>query len=200
MITTKTREYRSFDFELESVDKSKMIKGIPLTFGKTRMMYEIDGIQYFEVINSGALDHADISDVVLNVDHAGKPAAKTKNGTLILRFDQSNLHMQADLSKNATGRELYEDILNGFYESMSFAFTVEEESYNRETRTRTINKIKKLYDVSAVTVPAFEETSISVRSFFEAEAEKNNMEIEERKRTKLRLRAKYGLNIAEEGN
>ena len=75
------------------------------------------------------------------------------------------------MSKNATGRELYEDIRNGFYDKMSFAFKVREDSYDRETRTRTILRIERIFDVSAVTFPAYEQTSISARSWAEARHE-----------------------------
>ena len=90
--------------------------------------------------------------------------------------------MEADLSKNATGRELNEDIENGFYDKMSFAFTVEKDSYDTKTHTRTIEKIGKLFDVSCVTFPAYQQTTVSARSFFEAEAEKEARELVERER------------------
>jgi uncharacterized protein len=86
------------------------------------------------------------------------------------------------LSKNASGRELYESIQNGFYDKMSFAFTVAETSYDKETRTRKILKIDRLYDVSAVDFPAYNQTTIYARSFFEAEAEKELAEARERRR------------------
>ena len=140
-------------------------------------MFEADGIKFYEVISREAFDKTDMNDVVLNIDHDGKPAAKTKNGTLELRKTDSGLFIRADLSKNATGRELHEDIKNGFYDKMSFAFTVRKDSYDKQTRTRRIEEIDRLYDVSAVTFPAYSDTSISARSFFEAEATK---EMEER--------------------
>jgi phage head maturation protease len=87
--------------------------------------------------------------------------------------------MDADLSKNATGRELNEDIKNGFYDKMSFAFTVAKESYDKKSRTRTIEAIDRLFDVSAVTFPAYNQTTISARSFFEVEAEKERAEARE---------------------
>jgi uncharacterized protein len=83
---------------------------------------------------------------------------------------------KADLSKNATGRELYEAIQNGFYDKMSFAFTVQKDSYDKESRTRRIEKIDRLFDVSAVTISRLINTIISARSFFEAEAEKEMKE------------------------
>ena len=72
---------------------------------------------------------------------------------------------------------------------MSFSFTIAESSYDEETRTRTIIRVKKLYDVSAVTFPAYEQTSISARSFFEAERQKEAEFLErERRRKELLLK------------
>jgi len=170
---TKDRAYRHFDFELrEKTEDGKMIVvGQPVIFGVETVLWEYDGIQYKEVIDSRALDEAKMDDVVLNIDHEGKPAAKTKNGTLKLFLRHDGLYMEADLSKNTTGRELYEDIRNGFYDKMSFAFKVREDSYDRETHTRTILKIERIYDVSAVTWAAYEQTSLSARSWAEARHE-----------------------------
>lgn len=191
MITIKDRQYRSFDFDS---DDSMRIEGIPIVFDQPTVLYEIDGIKFYEQICRGALDGAKIDDVVLNIDHEGKPAAKTKNKTLNIEVRDRDVFISADLSKNATGRELHEDIKNGFYDKMSFAFTVAESSYDKDTRTRKIIKIGRLYDVSAVTVPAYDQTSISARSFFEAEAEKERMEVRmnEEKRKKLALQLKLG--------
>lgn len=169
---TKDREYRHFQFERAEKEDQMKVYGKPVIFNNETVLYEINGVEYKEVISPKAFDGVDLSDVVLNIDHEGKPAAKTKNGTLQLTVRDDGLFMEADLSKNATGRELHEDIRNGFYDAMSFAFTAEAEEYNRETRTRTITKIKRLFDVSAVTFPAYSQTSIQARSFFEAEAEK----------------------------
>jgi uncharacterized protein len=166
---TKDREYRAFDFETK--EDEQRIEGVPAVTGQDTLMYEIDGIEFYERIEPGAFDGADMSDVVLNVDHGGKPAAKTKNGTLSLEVRDDGLYMGADLSRNATGRELYEDIKAGFFDKMSFAFTIADESYDKESRTRIIRKIKRLFDVSAVTHPAYSQTSLIARSWAEAEAE-----------------------------
>lgn len=181
---TKDRQYRNFDFET----KEMRIEGQAVTFENPTVMYELDGIKFYEVISRDAFREAKIDDVVLVIDHKGKPAAKTKNGTLELRTDESGLFISADLSKNATGRELHEDIENGFYDKMSFAFTIREEKYDKNTRTRRIEKIDRLFDVSAVTFPAYENTSISARSFFEAEAEKELMEVRQREEKKKKIK------------
>lgn len=191
---TKDREYRSFDFNSE--DEGMMIDGTPILFDTPTVMYEHDGIKYYEVIERGALVGAKIDDVVLNIDHVGKPAAKTRNGTLTLNVNDRGVDIVADLSKNATGRELFEDIKNGFYDRMSFAFTISDEAYDSETRTRVIKKIDRLYDVSAVTVPAYNQTTLQARSFFDAEVEKERLEKRNKaievEKLKLRLRLGKG--------
>lgn len=193
MAITNDREYRSIEFDLGK-EEEMIVEGTAIVFDSPTVMYELDGIKYYEVIERGALDGAKIDDVVLNVDHVGKPAAKTRNKTLELTLHDDRLDIRADLSKNATGRELHEDILNGFFEKMSFSFTIADEEYDRENRTRIIKKIDRLYDVSAVTVPAYNQTSIIARSFFSVEAEKELMEMRElelRKR-KLQLQIRLG--------
>ena len=189
---SKDREYRNFEFQTEEM----RVEGMPVVFEQPTLMAEFDGMKFYEVIDRAAFDETDMSDVVLNVDHGGKPAAKTKNGTLELRKTDSGLFISGDLSKNATGRELYEDIQNGFFDKMSFAFTVRKDSYDKITRTRRIEKIDRLFDVSAVTFPAYNQTSISARSFFEAEAEremKERAEAQRREELILELKRKVGI-------
>ena len=186
---SKDREYRSFDFSAEEL----RVDGMPVVFETPTLIAEIDGVKFYEVIDRNALNDANMSDVVLNIDHQGKPAAKTKNKTLELRLSNEGLFMSADLSKNATGRELYEEIQNGFFNKMSFAFTVRQDSYDKAKRTRRIEKIDRLYDVSAVTFPAYQETSIQARSIFSMELEKERLE--ERQREDKRRRLKLKLEI-----
>jgi len=185
---TKDRQYRHFNFELRELteDGKMIVVGQPIVFNQETIIWEYDGVKYKEVIDSRALGNAKMDDVVFVIDHEGKPGAKTKNGTLKLEVRSDGLYMEADLSKNATGREAYDDIKNGFYDKMSFAFSIEEDSYNRETHTRTILKIKRLYDVSAVTFAAYEQTSISARSWAEAQHEIEAAEAAQREAEALR--------------
>ena len=86
------------------------------------------------------------------------------------------MKVRADLSSSRESRELFEEIKAGLIDKMSFAFTVNEESYDKATRTRRITGIKRLYDVAAVDIPAYNSTSIMARSFFEVEAERERAE------------------------
>lgn len=165
---TKDRMYRAF--EVRAAPDDMIVEGYALTFDQPTVMAEIEGRKYSEVISRGAFDNAEMRDVVLNFDHQGKPLARTKNGTLVLTVDGVGLRIRADLSSTAESRALYEEIKAGLIDKMSAAFTVGKENYDRETRTRKIDGFKRLYDVAAVTFPAYESTSIEARGLFDAEA------------------------------
>ena len=183
---TNDRVYRTFEVRAEP--EGYRVSGYAAVFDSPEVMYEFDGIQYKEVIERGAFDNAEMSDVVLNFNHQGKPAARTKNGTLQLTVDSRGLKVDGDLSSTAESRSLYEDIKTGLLDKMSFAFTVASEAYKRDTRTRRITGIKRVFDVAVVDRPVYESTSIMARSFFEAEAEKERAEA----RSALELaKAKY---------
>ena len=171
---TKDRQYRTFEIRAEP--DGMIVEGYAAVFDAPEVMYEVDGIQYSEVLERGAFDGAQMQDVVLNFDHSGKPLARTKSGTLRLSVDDHGLKAQADLSSTAESRSLYEEIKAGLIDKMSFAFTVGKEMYDKATHTRSIQGIKRLYDVAAVTFPAYESTAIIARSFFEVEAERERAE------------------------
>lgn len=170
---SKDRQYRAFNFEQK---EDMIIEGQAVAFESPTVLFEMDGVEYKEVIDRAAFDEAHMSDVVLVVNHTGTPAARTKNGSLELRKTESGLFVRADLSRSSVGPDLHRDIKEGVFDKMSFAFTIRESSYDKATRTNRILKIDRLYDVSAVTFPAYEQTSISARSLFEAEAEKERAE------------------------
>lgn len=152
------------------------------------MLYEWDGVKYYEVIDRHALDEADMSDVIMQYDHNGKVLARQSNKTLIIEPDDKGLFVCADLSKSQASKELYEEINNGLVTRMSWAFTVAEESYNKDTRTRTILKVKKVYDVSAVSIPANQDTEISARSYLDGVIEMERQELLERRKKLLKLK------------
>jgi len=171
---SKDRLYRAFEVRAEP--EGYTVDGYAAVFDAPEVMYEYDGIMYTEVIERGAFNSAQMNDVVLNFEHSGKPLARTKNGTLKLTVDDHGLKAQADLSSTAESRSLYEEIKAGLIDKMSFAFTVNEESYDKASHKRSIKGIKRLFDVAAVTFPAYESTAITARSFFEAEAEREHAE------------------------
>lgn len=158
------REYRSFQLSASSDDSEFIAAGYASTFERY-LLYKDDEYEIYEQVDEHAFDDADFTDCVFRVDHQGHVYARTSAGTLRLRIDENlGLYQEADLSKTSSARSLYEDIKAGNYPQMSFAFTVKEDSFNRETKTRTIYKIDKVFDVSPVTWPANPTTSLSARS------------------------------------
>ena len=168
MPRSKEREYRNLLTPLGIVDTQKRIdshfyvEGYATTFAPY-LLYEWDGVQYFEHIAPDALSGADVSDVIFQYDHTGRVLARQSNGTLGIEADSKGLFVYADLSKSGAAKDMYEDISAGLVTKMSWAFTIGDETYNKDTRTWTINKIKKVYDVSAVSIPANGDTDISAR-------------------------------------
>lgn len=155
-------------------DKTEMVvEGRAVVYDSPAMLYEWNGVQYFEVIARGALDGADLTDVPFKYNHSNAVMvmARTRNGTLQLMPDDQGLVIRATLADTTAGRDLYTLVKRGDIDKMSFAFSVAEDAYNRDTRTRKIIKFKKLWDVSAVDIPAYSDTSISARGYFEAQAE-----------------------------
>ena len=174
-MSNDNREYRNMAFEVKQGgdEPSFLVEGYASTFERYKLI-EIDGEDYNEQIQPGAFDDADMTDVVFRVDHEGPVFARASAGTVLLNVDEHGLHQISDLSKTQRGRDLFEDIAAGNYPQMSFAFTVGEEHYDAETRTRVIDRVAKVFDVSPVTWPANPTTELHVRNYFEGviEAEK----------------------------
>ncbi len=192
------REYRDLKLEVEerseNGEPSYIVRGYASTF-EPYTLFEDEGIQYKEVIDRHAFDECDMSDVVFRVDHEGAVFARSSAGTLKVSVDEHGLMDEADLSKTPNARNLFEDIKAGNYPKQSFAFSVREDSYDKETHTRTITKIKKLYDVSPVSFPANPgtELDIATRDYFNGviEMEKaERLESEKRERTRKALELK----------
>lgn len=170
------------------IESDFYVEGYATTFNKPYLMYEFDGIQFYEVIDRHALDDADVSDVIMQYDHEGRVLARLSNKTLGIEADENGLFIFADLSKTDAARGAYNDIESGMVTKMSWAFKVAEDAYNNETRTRTILKIKKVYDVSSVSIPANADTEISARSYFDGVIEVERREALARQRMLLQLK------------
>ena len=191
----KEREYRtlvaplSADAETKRIDTEYYVEGYATTFDKPYLLYKIGETKYYEKIDSRALDGADMSDVIMQYDHEGRVFARQSNKTLILVPDHKGLLIAADLGKTELAKGLYEDIKARMITKMSWAFTVQEESYDRVTRTRTILKIKKVYDVSAVSIPANGDTEIAARNFAHRRYEAERQEMLKRRAAILKIKA-----------
>lgn len=177
----------------EEKEETYIVEGYASTFAPY-IMYSFDGVDYFERIEPTAFQETDMSDVIMQYDHQGRVYARLSNKTLEVEVDEKGLKVKADLSKTEEARKLYEDIKEGMIKDMSFAFTVKEDHYDSGSHTRVIDKIQKLYDVSAVSIPANPTTSIyiSARSYFDGviEAERTERFRNEQKKRKIELRKK----------
>lgn len=183
------REYRAIaPFETPNAENKDelVLRGMPIVFDTPTVICVIDGIEYKEIIASGSLEGCDMSDFIFNRNHGQNDAtvyARTRNKSLDYSVSDRGLEIAAHLdNEDERHRNLYRDVQKCRVDKMSFSFVVRECSYDRETHTRTITKIKKLYDVSAVDFPAYNETSIvAARGFFSEEHEKEFKALEERR-------------------
>lgn len=195
MITPETRNYRTFEVRALSAEsggegaKTYRVEGYAAKFDEETVLYEYDGIQYKEVIDRQAFSGAEMSDVVMNFNHGGKPVARTRNNTLSLSVDTIGLRISADLGGTEEGRRLYEEIQGGYIDKMSFAFTVRKSEYDRASHTRRITAFQRIFDVAAVDFPAYDGTEIVARSWAAAEAAREHAQAEAMRR-KLELKLK----------
>ena len=196
MTIKKEREYRALAAPLTAQAAAKRIQtdfyveGYATTFDAPYLLYEFeDGTKIYERIDAHALDGADMSDVIMQYDHAGRVFARQSNKTLILVPDHKGLLVAADLGRTDLARGLYQDIEAGMINKMSWGFTVAEENYDRQTHTRTILRIKKVYDVSAVSIPANSGTEISARAFADRSYEQERQELLQRRINLLKIMA-----------
>lgn len=198
------RQYRNIDvsaFERRADDdKGEMVvEGYATTFNQPYQLWSYDGYTVMEQIDARAFDDCDMSDVIMQYDHEGRVFARISNETLSLNADNVGLKIRANLGGTEIGRELFEEIQGGYTTKMSFGFKVGEDkrevTENHEDNTvtvlRTITKISKLYDVSAVSLPANDATSISARSFCDgliAELKSERLAHEKRERQKKQIK------------
>lgn len=184
------REYRKMLLEVrEAEDADYMVSGYATTFDEPYTLYSIgDGKVVKEQVSRNAFDNTDRSDTIMQFDHEGIVFARLSNETLKLTVDDHGLFVEAYLGGTANGRNLYEEIKGGYINKMSFGFTVKEDDLKEADYgyLRTIKAIGKLYDVSAVSIPANDFTEISARShcdgaIAEIEAERLQAEEEARK-------------------
>lgn len=194
------REYRSMVMTVRAAEdngESMIVEGYATTFNQPYLLFDGRYYKVWEQIAPTAFDECDMSDVIMQYDHAGRVFARNKNGTLTLAVDAVGLKMTASLGGTDIGRQLYQEIKGGYTDKMSFGFVVAEDQRvstvdhenDVETITRTITKIKKLYDVSAVSIPANDMTSISARRYADGVIDGIKAERLERenKRKKLNL-------------
>lgn len=175
----ETREIRAFDFEVRAEEDEKhghMLTGRPIVYNqRTNLGW------YDEIIEAGALDNADLTDVMFLVNHNTSmiPLARSRNNnensTMQLTVDEDGMLIRVDLDteNNADARSLYSAVSRGDISGMSFIFIVDKDKDSWDDQdskhpTRHIRSLRKVFEVSAVTFPAYAQTSIQARGLSEA--------------------------------
>ena len=195
------REYRNLMLEIRTPEEGEpeqremIVEGYASTFNEPYTLYEDKDFRFQEVVDQNAFANTDMSDVIMQYNHEGRVFARTSNNTLSITPDEQGLFISANLGGTEAGRNLYEEIRGGYTNKMSFGFTVDGDEEVRTsgpdgfiTITRRITSVQKLYDVSAVSIPANDATSISVRTLTDGVIEKVKAERLEKERLELRRR------------
>ncbi len=189
------REYRSMTMSPVEGQEYK-VHGYATTFDDPYTLWEDRDIVVREIIDHDALMNADMSDVIMQVNHEGRVFARNSNDTLLLVPDAHGLGVDAYLGGTDLGRGVFQDIAGGYMTKMSWAFTVDRDEWKseqapdgRSLETRTIKSVKKVYDVSVVSIPANDATEISARNLADGVIERVKAErleaLELRKRKML---------------
>lgn len=193
----ETREIRAFDFEVRAEEDEKhghMLTGRPIVYNqRTNLGW------YDEIIEAGALDNADLTDVMFLVNHNTSmiPLARSRNNnensTMQLTVDEDGMLIRVDLDteNNADARSLYSAVSRGDISGMSFIFIADKDKDSWDDQdskhpTRHIRSLRKVFEVSAVTFPAYAQTSIQARGLSDAlESAKESLESVRAKRRAL---------------
>ena len=195
MAVKNDREYRSMTMSAVEGQEYR-VHGYATTFDDPYVLWEDRDIVVREIIDHDALLNADMSDVIMQVNHEGRVFARNSNDTLSLVPDAHGLGVEAYLGGTDLGRGVFQDIAGGYMTKMSWAFTVERDEWKseqapdgRSLETRTIKAVKKIYDVSVVSIPANDATEISARNLADGVIERVKAErleaLELRKRKML---------------
>lgn len=197
------RQYR--DMQTFEAQDEMIARGYATTFNEPYHLFDYDDwdgyrVHFWEQVAPEAFDQTDMRDTIMQYNHEGRVFARVKNNTLKLATDDHGLAVEADLSGTEIGRQLYEEIKGGYTDKMSFGFTVDKDTVVRDKDDekkeikvlRTITGIGRLYDVSAVSIPANDGTEISARSWADgviAELTEEFREAEEKEKQRARIKA-----------
>lgn len=197
------REYRDLRLDVTENNDEWRVEGFATTYNTPYPLYSYRNekdylIEVREQVDRDAFKDTDMTDVIMQYNHEGRVFARISNNTL--KLDKSNergLFVDAYLGGTEIGRQLYEEIKGGYTSKMSFGFIVDkdklekvQETQDGEVWLRTITGIKKVFDVSAVSLPRNDFTAISRRAFADGviadvEAERLNREKQEERERRM---------------
>ena len=181
------------------LDSNHYVEGYAARFDPY-VLYELDDGPVYERFEPGCFAGCDMSDIIFQLNHQGTVMARQSNGSLIVEVDENGLFTAADLGRTEAARRLYEEISAGMITKMSWGFFPGEYYYDRDTRTIVHKSVKKIFDVSAVSIPANDNTAINARSWADGVidlAARSEAELEERRR-RLRLKIKLQEDLNDE--
>lgn len=176
------------------IDSNYYVEGYAARY-EPYVLYEDDDGPIYERFEPGCFRNTDMSDIIMQLNHQGTVMARLSNGSLIVEVDDQGLFTAADLSRTEAARNLYEEISTGMITKMSWGFILGDYYYDTETRTIVHRSVKKIFDVSAVSIPANQNTAINARSWGNgviALADRSESELEDRR---SRLRTEINIHL-----
>ena len=150
--------------ENKLIDTNYYIEGYAARY-EPYVLFNDGEYDYYEQFDRSCFANCDMTDVIFLYDHAGKVLARLSNDTLIVEPRDEGLFFAADLGKTEAARTIYDEICAGMVTKMSWRFAIGDYDFNPKTRTFTHHTVKKIYDVSAVSIPANNNTEINARSW-----------------------------------
>ena len=197
------REYRNFEVRAleveqaeEGQEQKRVVSGYASTFENAYTLYDDGEYVIREIIDSHAFDDTDMEDVIMQYDHEGRVFARASNGTLRVNADEVGVAIEADLGGTELGRQIYDEVRGGYTNKMSVGMKIDrsrdvwtsEQLNGKTVETRRVMRVARLYDVSAVSIPANDATSISVRALVDGVIDKIKAERLEAKKLELERR------------
>ena len=188
-----------FSIEKREEENKMIIEGYAAVYDSDTLIGDEEW-GFYERIERGAFDKADMRDVPLKYNHADSVPimARTRNNSLVLTPDDKGLKIKAELLDTQDNRDMYKRIQAGLIDKMSFAFTVREQDdlwEKGKPPRRTIKRFDRIFDVSVVDTPAYEDTSIYARSKELADAALRNISDEGATAGELELEKAKNRNI-----
>lgn len=150
--------------ENKLIDTNYYIEGYAARY-EPYVLFNDGEYDYYEQFDRSCFANCDMTDAIFLYDHAGKVLARLSNDTLIVEPRDEGLFFAADLGKTEAARTLYDEICAGMVTKMSWRFAIGDYDFNPKTRTFTHHTVKKIYDVSAVSIPANNNTEINARTW-----------------------------------
>ena len=188
------RQYRSMVLSAQPqsdklIDTDYYVEGYAANYERYKLWDDEDG-GVWEQFTRENFEGVDLSDVIMQYNHQGEVFARCKNGSMIVRTDDRGLFIAADLGQTQRGKEVYEMIVKGMVDKMSWGFIPQGMHYDRQSRTITYDGIRKIFDVSAVSIPANDTTDIHARSLIDGAIEQAAQEWRSLAKARLKLKIK----------